>query len=258
MLKNYLSKNTKILQRFTTLLVVVVIVAIGTYLLSGSHAAEPYSSASSVSGKITTGASETSCSDSASGNCVLFSSSSGGGGGTGTGLYNGKLLGLNSSLDDLSALNNANAYKQLGVNTIRGDIELTISGSSASFNDVGYSGTSAQWVDTLTGQHIVPLPLLNQYIEMDQINIPNFVSATVNWCKLYCAGGSFYTGNSSANGEYAPQVLEILNEPYYGASYGYPVQVPTDTNAYASLMQAIRAGLNSAGLSSIRHPRRRK
>jgi hypothetical protein len=241
-------QKSKSFRSITVAVVVVIVAAIGTYLLTSSHAASPYASATASSGSLTGNATTTSCSGASTSTCVLFNSS---GGGT-TGLYNGKLLGLNSSLSDLSELNNQNAYKQLNVNTVRGDLEL----SGSTFDDVGYSGTSAQWIDTLTGQHVVPLPLLNQYIEMSDINVPDFVTATVNWCKSYCAGGSFYTNNPSADANYAPQVLEILNEPYYGASYGYPVDngsngTPNDIGAYSTLMQAIRSGLNSAGFGNI-------
>jgi hypothetical protein len=81
------------------------------------------------------------------------------------------------------------------------------------------------------------------------LNAAKFVSATVTWCKAYCVGGTFYTGNASANGTYAPRVLEILNEPY-GNWWGYQPSA-ADIAAYGSLLKALRAGLDNAGLNQV-------
>jgi hypothetical protein len=87
------------------------------------------------------------------------------------------------------------------------------------------------------------------YVEISTINASAFASATASWCEAYCAGGSFYSGNSSANPMYAPQVLEILNEPY-ATYWGYPVSA-TDVQAYATLLQDIRTDLDNVGLKNI-------
>jgi hypothetical protein len=135
---------------------------------------------------------------------------------------------------------------QLGVNSMRGEIDF----NGSSFNDPNGDGTIANWLDTLTSAGIVPLPLLNQYVELDTLNVTGFASSLTAWCKTYCAGGSFYSGNSSANGNYAPQILEILNEPY-GNWWGYGGPTAADVNAYATLLKDIRADLNNAGLNNI-------
>jgi hypothetical protein len=178
-------------------------------------------------------------------------------------LYSGKLLGMNASFGDLP-VSQTSTLTQLGVNSERGDIEF----DGTVFADPAYdTGTATlngteNWIDTLTTNHIVPLPLMNQYIEMSKLDIGSysstngtvtstgFTGALVTWCKTYCAGGSFYTNNTQANASYAPQVLEILNEPYGNNWWGYPV-TSTDVDAYASLLKSIRAGLNSAGLNNI-------
>jgi hypothetical protein len=151
---------------------------------------------------------------------------------------------MNASFGDLPE-SQTFVLNDLGVNSERGDIEL----NGASFSDPSYDNTVADWINTLTTHHIVPLPLLNQYIEMSDIDVSAFVGATVGWCKAYCAGGTFYTGNSAANPAYAPQVLEILNEPY-GDWWGYPVN-SSDIAAYGTLLKAIRTGLDGAGLTNI-------
>ena len=164
-----------------------------------------------------------------------------------TSLYNGKLLGINTALDVTynTETTLTGTLNQLGINSIRGEIDF----NGASFADPNYDGTVANWIDQMTTAHIVPLPLFNQYIELSTINIPNFVSATVSWCQAYCAGGTFYNNNSAANPAYAPQLLEILNEPY-GNWNGYNVTT-TDINAYATLLKDLRTALNNAGLNSI-------
>lgn len=245
--KHYFLSKTKSARWLSAVLVVVIVAGIGTYLLLSSHAASPYVSVTANSGTPTGAATVVqSCSGATDTSCVMFGSSS-----TSSSLYSGKLLGLNSSTSDLSEVGDAQAWQQLGVNSVRGEIDL----NGTSFADPNYDGTVAQWLDTTTSEHIVPEPLLNQYVEMDTINIPQFVTATVNWCKAYCAGGTFYSAASQAsqstkaNPMYAPQVLEILNEPY-GNWWGYPVTT-TDIAAYATLLKDIRAGLNTAGLNSI-------
>lgn len=157
-----------------------------------------------------------------------------------TPLYTGKLLGMNASFGDLPASDTNVLSGQLGVNSERGEIDF----DGTSFSDPAYDNTVADWVDTMTTNHIVPLPLLNQYIELTNLNATAFADATVTWCKAYCAGGTFYSGNSQANASYAPQVLEILNEPYGGGSYwgnagAYTNAVPTpaDVDAYATLLK---------------------
>jgi len=163
-------------------------------------------------------------------------------------LYSGKLLGMNTSLTATynSQTTETGILNQLGVNSMRGEIDF----NGTSFGDPNGDGTIANWIDTLTSAGIVPLPLMNQYVELDTLNLTGFASALTTWCQTYCAGGSFYDGNSSANGTYAPQVLEILNEPY-GDWWGYNGPTAADVNAYATLLKDIRTDLNNAGLTNI-------
>ena len=174
------------------------------------------------------------CAGSSDGKCVVFGGDSG--------LHSGKLLGVTANFGDLPE-SDTSTLNGLGINSERGELDF----NGTSFNDPNYDNTVADWINTLTSDHIVPLPLMADYVELSTINVSAFVSATTSWCEAYCAGGSFYSGNSSANPTYAPQVLEILNEPY-ATYWGYPV-TDADVQAYATLLQDIRTDLNNAGLN---------
>ncbi len=78
MFKQYFLNKSKQTQRLTAVLTVLVVAGIGTYLLTGSHAATPYVSLNADSGTLTSGASQKTCSGASDGSCVVF----GGGGGT--------------------------------------------------------------------------------------------------------------------------------------------------------------------------------
>ena len=86
MLKQYFSNQSKRPQQLTALLVVVIVAGIGTYLLTGSHAATPYASITANKGTLTCGASVVSDPTASDGtSAVQFGScASGGGGGGGT------------------------------------------------------------------------------------------------------------------------------------------------------------------------------
>jgi hypothetical protein len=160
----------------------------------------------------------------------------------------GKLLGMNAALDNTynSETTEAGTLQELGVNSERGEIDF----NGTTFGDPNGDDTIANWIDQLTTDGIVPLPLMNQYVEISTINTTGFVNATVSWCQAYCAGGTFYTNNTQANPIYAPQMLEILNEPY-GDWWGYGTPTTSDIQAYATLLIDLRSALNSAGLTSI-------
>jgi hypothetical protein len=71
---------SKLINSFTSkqllsLLVVIIVAALGTYLLVGSHAATPYDSITADSGTVSNGATKQTCSGSTDGNCVVFNGS---------------------------------------------------------------------------------------------------------------------------------------------------------------------------------------
>src|ERR1039458_1557274 len=72
MLKQYFSNQTKSFQQLTAILVVLIVAAIGTYLLIGSHAATPYASINADKGTLANGATKQTCSGSSDGSCVMF------------------------------------------------------------------------------------------------------------------------------------------------------------------------------------------
>jgi hypothetical protein len=74
MLNKYFFKRSKRFHQITALIVVLIVASIGTYLLTSSHAATPYVSATAESGTLTGNATKQSCSGSVDGDCVAFAS----------------------------------------------------------------------------------------------------------------------------------------------------------------------------------------
>src|ERR1039458_6895390 len=72
MLKQYLFNQTKRTKQITAVLAVLIVAAVGTYLLVGSHAATPYASITADKGTLAGGATRQTCSGSSDGNCVVF------------------------------------------------------------------------------------------------------------------------------------------------------------------------------------------
>ncbi len=75
MFKQLLSGRTKRVQQVSTVLVIVLVAAVGTYLLSASHAASPYVSLDAASGNVTAGASKQACAGASNSQCVVFGNS---------------------------------------------------------------------------------------------------------------------------------------------------------------------------------------
>jgi hypothetical protein len=93
MLKQYFYSQTKRTKQITAVLVVLIVAAVGTYLLVGSHAATPYASITADKGTLANGATSQSCTGASDGNCVMFGNSNpsvifgvDGSGGSGAGL----------------------------------------------------------------------------------------------------------------------------------------------------------------------------
>ncbi|HVA10732.1 MAG TPA: hypothetical protein VNG32_01020, partial [Candidatus Dormibacteraeota bacterium] len=59
----------------TLVLTVIIVAGIGTYLLTGSHAATPYTSTTADNGALSNGATSQNCTGSSDGKCVVFSAS---------------------------------------------------------------------------------------------------------------------------------------------------------------------------------------
>ena len=77
MLKHYVrffTRQTRKSQKISIVLVVLIVAAIGTYLLVGSHAASPYTSTTLDSGTLSGGATTQTCAGASDGSCVVFSS----------------------------------------------------------------------------------------------------------------------------------------------------------------------------------------
>src|ERR1039458_9307789 len=75
MLKQYFYSQTKRTKQITSVLVVLIVAAVGTYLLVGSHAATPYAYITADKGTLANGATKQTCSGSSDGSCVVFGGS---------------------------------------------------------------------------------------------------------------------------------------------------------------------------------------
>lgn len=62
----------KTLHKVTAISSILIVVALGTYLLVSSHAASPYSSTTATNGELSSGASQQYCSGASNGSCVVF------------------------------------------------------------------------------------------------------------------------------------------------------------------------------------------
>jgi hypothetical protein len=251
MLQHFTNKSKRF-QQLTILIVGLIVVGIGTYLLTGSYAAAPYTNTSASSGSLVAGnsgsASTLSCTAASSGTCIAFGATNSGG--TGTTPYSGKLLGMNTSLGDVpSGTTHITVLKELGVNSERGEIDF----NGTVFGNPDYEdGTSSNWVGTLTASSIVPLPEFDDYQEMSLINASAYAAGVVSWCQQYCAGGSYFstTNKNTQYSAYGAQAVEILNEPY-GNWWGYQNNTTTDPADYAALIKDVKSGLVSAGFSDV-------
>jgi hypothetical protein len=92
MLHKNISNKSSTYKKLASLLVVIIVASLGTYLLIGSHAATPYASITADSGNVTASASKQACSGSTDGSCVIFGSTSSGGGTSNKGV---PFIGLN-------------------------------------------------------------------------------------------------------------------------------------------------------------------
>jgi hypothetical protein len=85
-------KQFKKFHLITAFIVILIVAGIGTYLLTGSHAATPYVSTTADTGTLTGNAAKQACSGAVDGNCVAFNPNSSGGG---TGTNSSVIIGLN-------------------------------------------------------------------------------------------------------------------------------------------------------------------
>jgi hypothetical protein len=70
--KLHLYRGDQSYSGLSVIVTVVLIAAVGTYLLSSSHAATPFASVDAINGSLANGATSQSCSGSSDGNCVVF------------------------------------------------------------------------------------------------------------------------------------------------------------------------------------------
>ena len=210
MLKTYFFDRSKRLQQISTLLVVLIVAGIGTYLLLGSHAATPYASITADRGTLSSGAAKQTCSGTSDGNCVVFKGSSSVGGGS------NMVVGMSGppgpGIEDLSK---TPALKYLRYEA-----------------DSGWGvNTSQDWIS-----YGYKLDILFGYDVNDNensggvsaINITNWVNYATSWYQSSC--GSTPTVSCP--------MLEVLNEPAGSWFWGNNANDQTNATAYSNLVKA--------------------
>jgi hypothetical protein len=231
MLKTYFSDRSKRFQQLSALLVAVIVSAIGTYLLVGSHAATPYAAITADSGTLASGATKQSCSGASDGNCVVF-----GGGGVGG---SNMMVGMNAG----------------GWNTGNpGDADVASAGKYVRLDSANcpnpvtptYPITGAEYTDCPAGSDIVQLAHDGAKVILDFSGPYNTggVSALVGngsgattWANNALAWYKEYCGITNTE---CP-AIEVLNEPdgwwFWGTgSSDTSTTDQTNANAYATLV----------------------
>ncbi len=217
--------------------VIAVLTILGVSILAASHAATTSISVEVEHGNLSGLATSQLDSTTSSGHYIKF--------GDPFNVYSGKLLGVNANTSDIPSLTELHATSE------RSEFSLDTTGTV--FKSIVNDGsTTVNWLNKMTTAHIQPIPLMDTYTPIVPgsnvyIDPTIWATAVVNWCQVYCAGGSFYTNNPDANSFYAPRALEMLNEPYGGWYRGGAVP----PIGYANMLIATRAALDKAGYSKI-------
>jgi hypothetical protein len=171
--------------KIVAFVVVIIIAALGVYLLTGSHAASPYASTTADTGTLADGAVKQTCSGSTDGNCVAFdgTAQSGGGGAN-------MIVGLN-----------AGGWGESGAKDVSGAVNfvrLDAAGTSTS-SDVGYYTS-----DSVKADIDYSVDLTHGGYNTGGVSAIN----ANNW-----ASDALSDYESSCNTTECP-MIEVLNEPY--------------------------------------------
>ncbi len=229
-LKQYFSKRTKNTQRLLALLVVVIVAAIGTYLLIGSHAASPYASTTADNGTLANGAVKQTCSGASDGNCVSFGSASTGKGGGGSNMIVG--LGAGgwgpSGEDDVTT--NVK-FVRVDQSNCPDAVAITYPVSSAAYTDCPTGGDIIQMVHDgakadvdFSGPYTVDTYGSGTSQGISSLNATNWANDALSWYKMYCTPANCPT-------------IEVLNEPGGTWFWGSQALSQTNADAYANLVK---------------------
>lgn len=217
MLKKYFSTKSKTTQSLLAVFVILVVAGIGTYLLTGSHAASPYASSTVDNGQLGSGAVKQSCSGATDGNCVAFNSTvSTGGGGTGTGGGSGgsnMIVGISPG----NPIGNLHTSSSNLVPYIRYEADSSGEASVSSFIADGFK------VDPLFAEDVND----NQNTGgVSALNVTNWDNYALSW----------YGSNCPTTTD-CP-MIEVLNEPGGSWFWGNNASDQTNATAYANLLKA--------------------
>jgi hypothetical protein len=225
MLKKHFLNKTKTVQVLVTVLVVAVVAGIGTYLLTGSHAATPYSSITADSGQLASGAVKQSCSGATDGDCVAFEPTNNGGGGGTIGGGSSMVVGMNAGgWGPSGAADASKAVQYIRLDVDDGEPVSDFSSNGAKV-DVLFSG------------------------DMNNTNINNFDAYNTGGVSAINISGWVTNALAYYKSQCTPTecpMLEVLNEPDGSWFWGTNANDTTNADAYAKLLQATYAGFHTA------------
>jgi hypothetical protein len=221
-------------KRISGLLVVIVVAAIGIYLLVGSHATTPFASLTVDNGTQAGGAAKQACSGATDGNCVVFAggNNSGGGANMAVGMNAGGWNTGNPGDDDV-----ATAVKYVRIDQDNCSNPVAIA----------YPVTGAQYTDCPAGGDIVQLIHDGVKVDIDfsgpyntggvsALNPTTWANNAVSWYKTYC--GTTDSTNCP--------MIEVLNEPDGSWFWGTGANDQANANAYATLAKTTYTAFHAA------------
>jgi hypothetical protein len=204
-------------KKIVAFLVVIIIMALGVYTLTGSHAASPYVSITADKGTLADGAVKQTCSGSTDGYCVVFDGtpSSGGSGPANGGGGTNMIVGLN-----------AGGYGASGAKDVAGAVNfvrLDQAGSST-VSDIGYYTSDSVKVDIDYSGDVTHGSSYDSG-GVSAINASDWASDALSGYE------------SSCNTTECP-MIEVLNEPYGSWFWGSNADDQSNAEAYGDLVEA--------------------
>src|ERR1039458_7700242 len=242
MLKQYFLNQTKRTKQITSVLVVLIVAGVGTYLLVGSHAATPYASITADQGTLANGATKQTCAGASNGNCVVFGGSSG---------PAQAILGFNGTYGYSTNVSNTI------LNAVSGNYPFGWERSDFNYTDTGqttatYFTENHDFTAATNAGHVLGL-LDTQTMPVDSTPIGYTGSPGSSPCSVWGTTMTKGTGTVTCSEDYPDwavsvmkaypnvKLWEILNEPSDGGKKG-----PTSAWAYGGVYLATYNAVQSA------------
>jgi hypothetical protein len=244
MLKKISSRLSNIKSKqLSAALVVIIVAAVGTYLLVNSHAASPYASITADKGTLANGATSQACAGASDGNCVVFGDSSGSTGGGGSSMIVGVGAGgWGPSVDDDVAsnvkfvrLDEANCSDAISISYPVSSADYTECPTGGDINELVHDGAKAD-ID-FSGPYTIVTYGSTTNEGISSLNATTWANNALSWYKAECTPANCPT-------------LEVLNEPGGTWFWGNDALSQTNADAYANLVKVTYTTFHTAYGSS--------